>query len=127
MAGARDYTELDVWKLADALRTEIYRLTQLRSLRFEPELGRQLRRGSESACANIAEGFSRYLPGDFARFLRMTRGSLSETLEHLTAATRRNLLTEQDVAAATDYAKRARGACTRLIVYLESATAPGRE
>jgi len=127
MSVARDHTELDVWKLSDELRSEIYRLVAGRALRAAPDLCRQLTRAAESACANIAEGFSRHLPGDMARFFRMTRGSHSEIIEHLTSAVRRQLLTDRDVDTAVMLARRARGACTKLIVYLESAKAPGRE
>ena len=115
MSVARDHTELDVWKLSDELRSEIYRLVAGRALRAAPDLCRQLTRAAESACANIAEGFSPYLPGDM------------EIIEHLTSAVRRQLLTDRDVDTAVMLARRARGACTKLIVYLESAKAPGRE
>jgi len=127
VAGARDHTQLDVWKLSDELRSEIYRLAALKQLRTAPDLTRQLTRAAESVCANIAEGFSRYLPGDFARFLRIARGSHSEIIEHLTSAVRRELLTEKEIDTAVQLARRARGACTKLIVYLESARAPGRD
>jgi four helix bundle protein len=127
MSGARDHRELDVWKLSDELRSEVYRLVAARPMRTAPDLCRQLTRAAESACANLAEGFSRYLPGDMARFFRMTRGSHSEIIEHLTSAVRRKLLTDRDVDTAVILARRARGACTKLIVYLDSAKAPGRE
>jgi len=127
MSGARDHTEFDVWKLSDELRSEVYRLVATRPMRAAPDLCRQLTRAAESACANIAEGFSRYLPADMARFFRMTRGSHSEVIEHLTSAVRRQLLAERDIDTATRLARRARGACTRLIIYLETAKAPGRD
>jgi four helix bundle protein len=75
-------------------------------MRTAPDLCRQLTRAAESACANIAEGFSRYLPGDMARFFRMTRGSHSEIIEHLTSAARRQLVTERDIDTATSLARR---------------------
>jgi four helix bundle protein len=127
MPGVRDHTELNTWKLSDELRIEVYRLTNLRSFKSAPDLARQLRNAAESVCANIAEGFSRYLPLDHARFLRTSRGSQSEIIEHLRAAVQRQLLTEADIETATTLARRARGACTKLIVYLETAKAPGRE
>lgn len=99
----------------------------MKAFRTAPDLARQLTNAAESVCANIAEGISRYLPADFARFLRIARGSQSEIVEHLTSATRRGLLTETDIAEAVSLAKRARGATTRLIIYLESAKAPGRD
>jgi len=127
MSVARDHTQLDIWKLSDELRSEIYRLVSRQSMRSAPDLCRQLTRAAESACANIAEGFSRYLPGDMARFFRMARGSHSEIIEHLTSAVRRTLLTAPDIQKANSFARRARAATTKLIVYLEHAKAPGRD
>ena len=37
----------------------------------------QVRDSAASAGRNIAEGFGRFSPGDFARFLRYARASLS--------------------------------------------------
>ena len=126
MAGARDHTELDAWRLADELRTEINRLVELRPLKIRPRLVEQLLDASESACSNLAEGFSRYLPRDFARFVRISRGSLSEIIDRLRAAVQRSLLSEEETAKATILARRSRGACTRLILYLERAEPPNR-
>src|SRR3954470_275661 len=44
---------------------------------------------SSSAPRNIAEGLGRFLPGDFAKFVRTARGSLVETQDHLDAALER--------------------------------------
>jgi four helix bundle protein len=124
MAGVRDHKELDAWKLADAVRTEVAILTARPEFRSHMELRTQLRRASESACANIAEGFSRYQPKDNARFLRIAKSSLSETIEHLVAAERHGLITANKAKELTILAKRSRGACTQLIRYLETAKAP---
>jgi len=127
MAGARDHTELDAWKLADELRDEINRLVELRPLKIRPRLVEQLLDASESACSNLAEGFSRYLPRDFARFVRISKGSLSEVIDRLRAAVKRRLLTEEETTKATTLARRSRGACTKLILYLEGADPPNRD
>jgi four helix bundle protein len=125
MAGVRDYRELHAWQLADAVRTEVRELTARPEFRTNIELRTQLRRSSESACANIAEGFSRYYPRDFARFLRIAKGSLSETIEHVSTAADSGLISLNDAARINSLARRARGACTQLIRYLETAAMPG--
>ena len=43
----------------------------------------QIRDASASAPRNIAEGFARFRPKDFARFLEIARASLVETRNHL--------------------------------------------
>jgi four helix bundle protein len=127
MAGARDHTELEAWKLAHGLRIEVNRLVELRPMRFRPKLIEQLLDASESACSNLAEGFSRYLPRDFARFVRISKGSLSEVLDRLAAAVQRRIFSHDEIQTACSLARRARGACTGLIRYLETAEAPSGE
>lgn len=41
---------------------------------------------SRSVTANIAEGFGRFHHQENIQFCRLSRGSLSETMEHMTAA-----------------------------------------
>ena len=127
MAGVRDHTELDCWRLSDQLQIEIYRITSTRGFRSALDLKAQLIDAAESATSNIAEGFSRYYPRDNARFVRIAKASLSEVINRLRAALLRGLITEVDAAALTTLARRARGACTGLILYLERANPPGRE
>jgi four helix bundle protein len=124
MTGVRDHTELHAWQLAEAVRTEVAVLTAQPEFQGHIELRTQLRRSSESSCANIAEGFSRYQPKDHARFLRIAKSSLSETIEHLVVAERYGLITANKAKELTSLAKRSRGACTQLIRYLETAKAP---
>jgi four helix bundle protein len=73
------FTDLKVWQRSHELVLEIYKLSR----RF-PEHERygvtsQLRRAAVSVPANIAEGSKRRHPKDYARFLNIAEGSLSET------------------------------------------------
>ena len=120
MAGVRDHTELDVWQLGDELRELVHQLTDRASFRAAHELHDQLRRAVNGVCPNIAEGFSRYYPREFAPFVRIARGSLSETIDHLRRAQARGLLTADEASSAGTLARRARGAAARLVSYLES-------
>jgi four helix bundle protein len=125
MAAVKDHRELDVWKLADQVRRLVRPLIERPGFRTDFALRDQIRDAAESPCPNIAEGFSRYLPRDFARFLRIAKASLSELLEHLDRAVAQRLITAEEAAAVASYARRSRGAASKLIVYLESAKPPG--
>ena len=83
-------------------------------------------RSAGSVAANIAEGFGRFLPADFARFVRIAKASALETMEHVETAAARRLISESERDAVVRLAKRTAGACTRLIIYLETAKPPGR-
>jgi len=74
VAGVRDHTELDAWRLSDAVQIEVDRLINAPGFNRYPRLKDQMRRAAESPCPNIAEGFSRFYPREFARFVRIAKG-----------------------------------------------------
>jgi four helix bundle protein len=125
VAGVRDHTELDAWRLSDAVQIEVDRLINKPGFNRYPRLKDQMRRAAESPCPNIAEGFSRFYPREFARFVRIAKGSLSELLDHLKLAVRRRLVDPETAKSLDSLTRRARGACTGLIRYLESTDPDG--
>ncbi len=74
----RNFREIKVWQKAHQFALEIYRYTQ----RFPAEerfgLTSQLRKSATSVPTNIAEGCGRNSEKDFARFLSIAAGSISE-------------------------------------------------
>ena len=72
------YRDLEVWKRSHALVLRVYELTK--SFPDDERFGLtpQLRRAAVSVPANIAEGSKRRTNQDFARFLNISEGSLSE-------------------------------------------------
>jgi four helix bundle protein len=120
MAGVRDHTELDVWRLGDELRDLAERLADRPSFRSESELRDQLLKAVNGVCPHVAEGFSRYYPREFAPFVRIACGSLSEAIDHLRQARSKGLISEDEARAAQSLARRARAAAARLVQYLES-------
>jgi four helix bundle protein len=120
MATVRDYKELMAWQLADEMQTLVHRAAARPAFDRRWDLRRQLVRAAESPCANLAEGFARYHPREFARFVRIAKGSLAEVIEHVRVARRLSLLPPAEADEIARLAHRALGAATRLVQYLES-------
>jgi four helix bundle protein len=59
----------------------------------------QVRRVAAAIPANIAEGYGRDGPGEFAQFLRIAQGSLKELETHLILASRVGLTNEEETAS----------------------------
>ena len=76
---------LETWKKAKEFALRVYREV-LHLLPSEEKWGlnQQLRRSANSIPANIAEGYGRFYYQDNIRFCYTARGSLEETLSHLT-------------------------------------------
>ena len=118
--GARTHEELDAWRLAALLRSEVYAATaNVRSVR-DAKFCDQLQSAASSVPANIAEGFGRYAPREFSQFLRIAKGSLVEVQNYLTEAVERGLLSKEHHANLNIICNRTRGALIGLLRYLES-------
>ena len=74
----RSHHQLKVWQEAITLVTDIYQLTAGFPREEIYGLTGQMRRAAVSIPSNIAEGAARSSPKEFARFLMVARGSLSE-------------------------------------------------
>ena len=124
MAGVNDHEELDVWKLCNELEESLAPVLRRAEFGREPSLQGQMIRASERLCPNIAEGFSRYYPRDNAKFVRIAKGSLSELIDQLVRARSRRVISADEEARFTRLARRARGAATGYVRYLESTVEP---
>ena len=120
VATAYRYEDLHVWQLAAALRDKVCDLTESGVASRDFDFRDQIRSSSSSAPANIAEGFGRFEPGEFAYFLRIARGSLLETRNHLQDARARKYFTETDIRDMLKLQVRATIAATRLLKDLKS-------
>jgi four helix bundle protein len=122
--GVRDSRELHCWILADQLRRLVVQATMRSSFASHQWLRSQMQRSAASACSNIAEGFSRFNPKEFARFLTISKGSLSEVLDHLETAVSLGLIPPDEQASMTSLARRSRASSAKLIRYLRTAEPP---
>ena len=120
MAGVRRYEDLLVWQLASGLRDKVFTLTEKRAVSRNFKFRDQIRESSSSAPANIAEGFGRFRPREFAFFVRIARASLLETRNHLQDGRNKKYFTEGDAADLLKLQVRATIAATRLLKYLDS-------
>ncbi len=120
MAAAKRYQDLICWQLADELEQLVFELTAtgpvFRDLKFRD----QIRDSSASATRNMAEGFGRYLPADFAKFLTIARASLMETHNSAGTGFKRGYFTAENTDKMQRLSARSGKAATRLILYLRS-------
>jgi four helix bundle protein len=91
---ARDFRDLRAWQATRAFKVGIYQLTQSGALALDERLRLQLQEAAASAASHISEGFGRFDPQDFARFVKMGRASLLECQNHLIDAVDRGHITE---------------------------------
>jgi len=73
------YSKLQVWQRSHKLVLELYRTTQTFPVAEQYGLTSQLRRAVLSVPTNIAEGSRRVAAKEYAHFLNIAEGSLSET------------------------------------------------
>ncbi len=122
--GARDFTELRAWQLGRRLKVEIYRFTSVPPAMNDRRFCEDIRAACASVCANIAEGFGRYTHREFAQFVTMARGSLSETQNHLLDAQDRRYLKPHEFQQLADLAQASMLALTGLLAYLRGHATP---
>jgi len=115
---AHHYWELECWQLANDLKLRVYAFTAKMPVARDVKYCDQLRESTRSAPRNIAEGFGRYRPAEFARFLEIARASLTETHNHLRDGLDLNYLTEAECGQMFKLCDRASGATTNLLLYL---------
>lgn len=96
MASKR-FQDLDVYRLAEELSEEIWRIVWEWQLLEKDTVGKQIIRSVDSIGANIAEGVGRGSFQDNRRFVKMARGSLYETQHWLRRAYCRQLLTQEQL------------------------------
>ena len=87
---------LKIWVRSKDFAINIYRRVLLLLPAEEKwNLNQQLRRSSLSISANIAEGYGRFYYQENVRFCYVARGSLEETLSHLTFALEMNYISSE--------------------------------
>jgi four helix bundle protein len=107
MAGVRRYHDLIAWQLADAFKREVYRLLEVKQIGLRSwKLREQLADAAGAVPKDISEGFIRFSPAQFVRFLDYGLASLREAEDWLQDAVLRKFLTPEEAAPGLLLAKR---------------------
>jgi four helix bundle protein len=118
------FEDIIAWQLADQLRKEVIAASDRGPFAKDYRLRSQIRDAANSGSSNIAEGFKRFNPGEFAQFVKYSRASLAEMKNHLYDAKDRGHINEIQYATMTKLAARAAIAAARLHAYLRTAKPP---
>lgn len=96
MSKVERFEDLEVWKLAREICSELENLFETTALGKRYSLMNQMDRSSGSVMDNIAEGFGRGGNLEFRNFLGFSRGSCTELKSQLYRAKDKNLITEEE-------------------------------
>lgn len=121
MGNIQSYRDLVAWKLATECCLEVYRITKEFPADERFGLVSQTRRAAVSIPSNIAEGYGRGRPSDYARFLRVARGSLFELESQLIIACRLGYVEQRKYQELEERLKECGRVLAGLIKSIESA------
>ena len=91
-----NFENLRIYHLSEKLADRVWKSVSLWDGFAKDTVRKQLVRAADSIGANIAEGSGRGSSQDYRRFLRISRGSLYETLHWLRRAYSRKLITAKE-------------------------------
>ena len=126
MAGWKHFEEIAAWQHSRQVKLRIYALLERPTIMRDVKLSTQLRESARSAPSNIAEGFGRFGNKEFARFARMSKGSLHESLNHLIDAKDQRMISADELVMERHHIEKAINAVTGLIRHLETSKEPDR-
>jgi four helix bundle protein len=115
----RDFRDLVCWRLAHALKCEVFAFTATGPAARDFKYRDQIRESSASAPGNIAEAFGRFGRSDAARFCQYAIASLQETVNHLIDGRDRQYLDERLCSRLLNLARAALRATKNWMFYLQ--------
>ncbi len=126
--GAKTLEELHAYRAARALKLEVYRLLRAHpDARADYRFRSQLCEAAASNEVNIAEGFRRFVPGEFAHFLGFALGSREETVRRIQDGIDRGYFRPEACQVAFDLAAESGRLTTALQRYLRKRAQAKRE
>ena len=123
MTGVAKIEDLLAWQAADAFKKEVYELVRkstaaMHDLSFRD----QIRSAAASTAMNIAEGFHRFRPKEFIRFLEIGLASLAETRLWIHDGIDRGHFAPEDCTRALTLAERCQALTLGLLKSLKQRT-----
>jgi len=118
--GVSRFEDLDIYKLAVRIRQDVVRLSSSGAGSRDRRWVEQVRNAARGGPRNISEGFSRFAPTEFSKFLSYAKASLDETKNHVYDGHESGYFSEQERDRLISLLKRTIGGINRLIAYLES-------
>ena len=95
--GYKTFEEMPVWQKAMDLAAKVFSLTETLPGKEDYGLTSQIRRSALSVSGNLAEGFGRNHSKDKIKFHYNSRGSLTETKNHLIYGQRVGYFNQSDL------------------------------
>jgi four helix bundle protein len=120
-----DFRKLHAWQLIDELRRSLLAVFAQRPASLDFKLRDQALDAVGSAARNTSEGFGRFRPSEFARFLEFARGSLAEVQDCLIELKEKAFIDQKAFGEMWLLSKRAIGTNTRLHQYLKGCAERG--
>ena len=125
MEKIKKFEDIESWKSARKLTSEIYTVTSTGSFVRDFALKDQIRRASVSILSNIAEGFERGNDKEFAYFLSLAKGSSGEVRAQLYVALDQGYLAPETFRRLSQCAKEIGELLSGFIRYLNQSTLRG--
>ena len=120
IVGVHSFHDLRAWQTARAFKRAVYRLSDSGTLARDFKLRDELRESAASAVSQVAGGFGRLHPADFARFMGIAKASLVDAQHHLQDAVDRGHITDETRTEHHTLAQSALRDVTSLLEYLQS-------
>ncbi len=120
MSKIERFEDLDCWKKARELVSNMYRITNTTSISHDFAFRDQIHRASISTMTNIAEGFARFNKMDFVRFLNYSQSSAAEVKSLLYIALDLDYLPKEEIEKLQNLCDSCRFMTLGLIKHLKS-------
>ena len=127
MDNLKSFEDLNCWKEAVLLRGELKPIINNFPKHEEYRLKDQLIRCLRSVTNNIAEGYSRFNYQENIQFCRINRGSLYETIDHLSIAEEESYISVNELTNRKEQINKCLAILNGYINYLKKAKDAGKK